>query len=223
MIINILVNLIQLCAMLELLLIMARASPHLVHLLLLSKSCAPHIRSMIRSHTISCTKNGTTRWTFLGRLHREGDLPAVEHSVPATIIIDGMFITSLQEWWHHGQRHRENGPAIISRGFSGWWYRGKNHRLGGPAMLHVHATNATKYKDHSGNIQESIVEIKSELWKVDGKFHRADGPAMELYDGTKKWYQHGQLHRVDGPAVVNNYLQRWYIHDVCSREMRVAP
>ena len=31
--------------------------------------------------------------------------------------------------------------------------------------------------------------------------HRIGGPAIELADGSKFWYQNGKLHREDGPAI----------------------
>jgi hypothetical protein len=36
---------------------------------------------------------------------------------------------------------------------------------------------------------------------VNGKHHRADGPAIEYADGGKEWYVNGKLHREDGPAI----------------------
>lgn len=38
-------------------------------------------------------------------------------------------------------------------------------------------------------------------WYLDGKRHRADGPAIEHADGSKEWYNDGLLHREGGPAV----------------------
>ena len=38
-------------------------------------------------------------------------------------------------------------------------------------------------------------------WYLNGKCHRADGPAIERADGTKRWFLNGKLHRTDGPAV----------------------
>ena len=35
----------------------------------------------------------------------------------------------------------------------------------------------------------------------EGQFHRDDGPAIELPNGKKEWYQNGELHHIDGPAV----------------------
>jgi hypothetical protein len=28
-------------------------------------------------------------------------------------------------------------------------------------------------------------------WRIDGKLHREDGPAVEYADGTKRWYLNG--------------------------------
>ena len=51
-------------------------------------------------------------------------------------------------------------------------------------------------------------------WRLNGKLHREDGPAVELFNGCKSWYLHGQRHREDGPA--SEYPGRsrsWYIRD----------
>jgi hypothetical protein len=39
-------------------------------------------------------------------------------------------------------------------------------------------------------------------WKLNGQYHREDGPAMVIEDGTQFWFRYGQLHRLDGPAVL---------------------
>lgn len=50
-------------------------------------------------------------------------------------------------------------------------------------------------------------------WWLNGQFHRIDGPAIELPDGTKEWCQHGQLHREDGPAIIHpDGYQAWCQH-----------
>jgi hypothetical protein len=38
-------------------------------------------------------------------------------------------------------------------------------------------------------------------WRLNGKLHREDGPAIECANGTKFWYLNGERHREDGPAV----------------------
>ena len=49
-------------------------------------------------------------------------------------------------------------------------------------------------------------------WWINGKRHREDGPAIEWADGTKEWYVNGELHREDGPAVERaDGIRRWYV------------
>jgi hypothetical protein len=38
-------------------------------------------------------------------------------------------------------------------------------------------------------------------WKLNGEYHRVDGPATEYADGETVWYLNGKRHRVDGPAI----------------------
>jgi hypothetical protein len=37
-------------------------------------------------------------------------------------------------------------------------------------------------------------------WRLNGKLHRSDGPAIERADGSKSWWLNDELHRTDGPA-----------------------
>ena len=52
---------------------------------------------------------------------------------------------------------------------------------------------------------ESTLEIDpfgNKWWKnKNGEYHRLNGPAIELTDGTKSWWQAGLKQRLDGPAV----------------------
>ena len=51
--------------------------------------------------------------------------------------------------------------------------------------------------------------------------HRIGGPAIELTDGTKFWYQNGRLHREDGPAIEwPSGAKSWYINDKLLSEAR---
>ena len=46
-------------------------------------------------------------------------------------------------------------------------------------------------------------------------FHREDGPAVELANGTKQWHINGKLHRLDGPAMVTYFgRNEWHIDGV---------
>ena len=51
----------------------------------------------------------------------------------------------------------------------------------------------------------------AKIWSLDGKWHRANGPALTDIDGYEAWYNHGNRHRTDGPAIVfsNNLVQYW--------------
>ena len=41
----------------------------------------------------------------------------------------------------------------------------------------------------------------NKYWRLDGKLHRTDGPAIEYASGDKHWYLDGKEHRTDGPAM----------------------
>lgn len=48
-------------------------------------------------------------------------------------------------------------------------------------------------------------------YRLNGLYHRLDGPALIYSNGEHKWYHHHQLHRLDGPAVTReNGTQEWY-------------
>ena len=50
-------------------------------------------------------------------------------------------------------------------------------------------------------------------YRLDGKLHREDGPAVIKPDGTQEWYKNGVRHREDGPAVIwPDGTQSWYIN-----------
>ncbi len=52
-------------------------------------------------------------------------------------------------------------------------------------------------------------------WYINGKHHREDGPAIELHDGHKEWRINGELHREDGPAVeFTGGDTEWWLNDI---------
>ena len=63
---------------------------------------------------------------------------------------------------------------------------------------------------------EPILTIKpngDKEWRVDGRLHRTDGPAVEYADGSKLWYQNGQRHRTDGPAIeYTDGRKEWWVN-----------
>jgi hypothetical protein len=59
----------------------------------------------------------------------------------------------------------------------------------------------------------SFVIHGNKYWRVGGKLHRTDGPAIEYANGTKKWFFEGKLHRIDGPAIeMANGTNSWYLY-----------
>jgi hypothetical protein len=98
-----------------------------------------------------------------------------------------------QHWYKNGLEHREDGPAVITEGYEEWKQNGKFHRVGGPA-----------YKHYSNYVHE--------FWYVDGKLHRDDGPAV-IQQKYKAWYKHGELHRIDGPAIESATIKYYYLFD----------
>jgi len=56
-------------------------------------------------------------------------------------------------------------------------------------------------------------------WKLNGDFHREDGPAIEWADGSKHWYLNDELHREDGPAIEwAEGSKYWYQNNELHRE-----
>jgi len=53
----------------------------------------------------------------------------------------------------------------------------------------------------------------NKIWRLNGKHHREDGPAIEGKNGDKAWCLHGELHREDGSAVeYTDGNKAWYLH-----------
>ncbi len=124
-----------------------------------------------------------------GKIHREGDLPAIEYT------------NGDREYYIDGVLHREGDkPArILANGDEEHYSNGKLHRDGDqPARL---LANGDRY------------------WYKDGKKHRIGGSAIILHDGTENWYENDQLHREDGPAVTDKkgnyqYVVRGKLHNL---------
>lgn len=51
----------------------------------------------------------------------------------------------------------------------------------------------------------------TQVWYLNNKRHREDGPAVEGADGTRVWYLNGKIHREDGPAYEHaNGTKEWF-------------
>jgi len=56
-------------------------------------------------------------------------------------------------------------------------------------------------------------------WRLNGKYHREDGPAVENANGCKLWFLHGKLHREDGSAYEGvDGTKAWFLNDMRHKE-----
>jgi len=112
--------------------------------------------------TIKIDRNGTKWYYKNGKLHRDGDLPAIENR-------DGE-----KHYYKNGKRHRDgNLPAVeLPNGMIRYYKNGKQHRDGNlPA---VELPDGTKY------------------YYKNGELHRdGDLPAIEFSDGDKEYWKNG--------------------------------
>ena len=58
---------------------------------------------------------------------------------------------------------------------------------------------------------EMCVDGDRQVWYLNGKMHRTDGPAI-INGDYQAWWLNGQRHRVDGPAIINGDRQVWYLN-----------
>ena len=67
--------------------------------------------------------------------------------------------------------------------------------------------------DLGNGAKYEIDEWGTKFWRLNGEFHRTDGPAIERASGSKWWCINGKLHRTDGPAMeFANGSKHWYIN-----------
>lgn len=172
--------------------------------------------------------DGTKKWFYHGKLHRDNDAPAIEYS-------DGTNV-----WYQNGQLHRINGPAIaFSNGSTLWYQHGLLHRdqndepaveyLENSAEWDLAINIIQKYRCDFNEFVLANIGHNNRQWFKFGKRHRIDGPAfvdfknymmvwykdgeihrdndkpafisLKPFHKYKRWYQNGDLHRVDGPAI----------------------
>jgi ribosomal protein L25 (general stress protein Ctc) len=127
-------------------------------------------------------------WYKEGKIHREGDLPALIYS-------DGT-----QKWYKEGILHRDGDlPAVIYCENQYWYKEGKIHREGDlPALIYSDGTQKW-YKEgrvhREGDLPAVIYWNGDQEWYKEGKCHRdGDLPAMIRKNGDRKLYSVGELH-----------------------------
>ena len=87
---------------------------------------------------------------------------------------------------------------------------GKPRRVKGPNYTAIKYPNGREIRTYwDGQIE----------YRLKGKLHREDGPAIERADGDKQWWLNGQVHRKDGPAYEHaNGTRLWLLNDKLHRE-----
>jgi hypothetical protein len=143
-------------------------------------------------------------WYKEGKLHRDGDLPAVESD-------------SGRYWYKEGKLHRDGDlPAYIDWKGSQYWYKeGKLHRDGDlPAIILSNGNQHwyTQGKLHRDGDLPAIESDRGRYWYTEGKCHRdGDSPAVIELDGCRYWFKQGKCHR-DGdlPAYIEYEDCYWF-------------
>ena len=114
--------------------------------------------------------DGSKEWWVNGKLHRDGDLPAIEWG-------DGD-----KSWWVRGKLHREGGlPAVVENRCKQWWVNGKLH--------HDNDLPATEYANES-----------REWWVNGKLHREGGLPAVELGDYKVWWLNGRELSEEQGLA-----------------------
>jgi hypothetical protein len=84
-------------------------------------------------------------------------------------------------------------------------------------QLHVDKNGDKSWRMHGKLHREDGPAIEwangGKEWFLHGKRHCEDAPAIEWANGTKMWSLHGKLHRKDGPAVEQaDGTKQWWLH-----------
>ena len=59
----------------------------------------------------------------------------------------------------------------------------------------------------------NVFSNSDQIWMMDGKYHREDGPATIKANGTQVWWVNNQKHRIDGPALIwDDGSEEWWIN-----------
>jgi antitoxin component YwqK of YwqJK toxin-antitoxin module len=118
-----------------------------------------------------------------------------------------------KHWIVNGNRHNENGPAIIWYYENGkiksqiWYVNGILHNENEPSHIHYYENG----------------KIKSQIWRINEKRHNENGPAFISYyeNGQIKyqyWCTNGLFQNENGPSYIDYYengqiqSQEWYIN-----------
>jgi hypothetical protein len=166
-------------------------------------------------NTMTVEREKITHRDFLGRIHRDGDLPAVEYNNGDKL------------WYKRGKVHRSGDLPAFEKadGSKQWCKNGLLHRDNDrPAIEYVNGdrewrVNGLRHRDNDRPAVEFANGDRE--WWVNGLRHRDnDRPAIEFANGDREWWVNGEMHREgDNPAVENiNGQKQWWVRDKRYRE-----
>jgi len=111
--------------------------------------------------------NGTYKvWYKQGKIHREGDLPAITRN------------EIYQEWYKEGELHRDGDlPAIQGNNMREWYKNGKLHRDGDlPAFQGNNMREWYKNgKLHRDGDEPALIYGELRQWYKNGRFIKSEG------------------------------------------------
>lgn len=157
-------------------------------------------------------KEGNVEFQLDGKLHRDGDLPAV-------IKANGD-----RHWYQHDELHRGGDkPAIeMADGTLHYFKNGVSHRAGGKPTT-VYGTGATEYRvkgvrHREGGLPTQVdADGNGTMWHRRGKLHRDDGPSLVFAAG------HGNLdYYLDGEDATEDEVYARYLAQFGVAESNVA-
>ena len=81
------------------------------------------------------------------------------------------------------------------------------------------ATNGHAKPSRLFDLPERVLANGVVMYKLNGKLHREDGPAIERVDGSRAWYCNGVRHNSNGPAVIDSEGNKfWYLDGYLHRD-----
>lgn len=144
-------------------------------------------------------------------------------------------------YYNNGRLHRDDGPAVEqANGVHLWIQNGLIQNIEytpafktaceitpSDSLVTDSLTNEIKYikivygekyyyKDSSltiihRNDGPAYTGKDGEMWYINGKIHRTDGPALLYPNGSEAWFKDGLIHRDGGPAVTDvTGTKVWY-------------
>ncbi|MFA7275886.1 MAG: hypothetical protein WC043_03685 [Pseudobdellovibrionaceae bacterium] len=117
-------------------------------------------------------------WIKQGKIHRDGDLPALTCRVTNS---DTFYRYSIYSYFKRISAHSKSAFKPTPRaGDLQWWKEGVLTRENAPAW---------------------ILNDGTSKWFKNGRLHREDGPAVEYPNGSREWWEKGKLHRENSPAI----------------------